>query len=447
MSNKSLQKLRYLEARQKYNRALKNIREDNLMLEYAQSGLFAAIGKAAAPIFKSLKLTAMDISNELRWLGEQFLFRNDPKKLKEKRDDYNRKRDKLLKEWEPIVKDNMDAIKNADPFLTLALSPGLFFTTKGVQAGVAAGKTAAEIVGAEDWESMRAKINKFQTGTEENPNAGVEMGIGAIHDQMREQNNLLMKLNDLFVGRADAGDATAGAATAGPAGDTPSGGGLSEQDGATAPKKQPEETINPKKWVENFFEMTGIGDQFLDAAAESLELKTELLNDSVDSMQNTTAVMKLIATKDLDGFRQTLSQIVSDSKISSENVQGFKEIIPEMEKQALELTKTEGFADSIAKDKNTSVDALTEQDLLKAAMDTVFSEAKSKFDEDYKESVKKFVTEIDENHELLKLDDQTENLIAQQKGELYSAEDFLKVYDSYKKLYKDFDSTRKKAGL
>ena len=101
------EQIRYLEAKRKYEKLLREKRE---LKEYAQSGLFAVIGDALGDIFKSLKLTAMDISNELRFLGEKFLYRNNPAKLKEAGDNYNRKRDKILKEWEPIVKKNMDAI-------------------------------------------------------------------------------------------------------------------------------------------------------------------------------------------------------------------------------------------------------------------------------------------------------------------------------------------------
>ena len=155
MNKRVEQQIRYLQNKQKYEKIL---RERKLLRE---GPLFDIIGDALGDIFKSLKLVAMDISNELRWLGEQFLYRNNPEDLAQARADYKRKHDKLLKEWEPIVESSMEAVKNADPFMTIALSPGTFLATKGITAGVAAGKTAAEIIAAEDWESIRAKMNKF----------------------------------------------------------------------------------------------------------------------------------------------------------------------------------------------------------------------------------------------------------------------------------------------
>ena len=283
MSKNIHEQIRYLESRRKYSEILRKQRKLQEVSDpyYASSGLFSAIGSAMGDIFKSLKLSAMDISNELRFLGEKFLYRNNPAKLKASGDGYNRKRDKILKEWEPIVKNSMDALKNADPFLTVALAPAAFLATKGIQTAITAGKTATEIIAAEDWESLRAKINKFQTGTAENPQAGVEMGIGAIHDQMAQQNNLLMQLNNLFMGR-ESGAVTAAKVAGGDLSETD----LYEQDDQESEKEAPkkDKITDPKEWLSSFFEMTGIDEQFTDAAAEALEQKTELMNEMLDSM-------------------------------------------------------------------------------------------------------------------------------------------------------------------
>ena len=419
------EQIRYLEAKRKYEKLLREKRE---LKEYAQSGLFAVIGDALGDIFKSLKLTAMDISNELRFLGEKFLYRNNPAKLKEAGDNYNRKRDKILKEWEPIVKKNMDAIKNADPFLTITLAPSTFLISKSLQAGVAAGKTAAEIIAAEDWESMRANINKFQTGTEENPNAGVEMGIGAIHDQMAQQNNLLMQLNNLFMGR-DRSDPGAARVARGDLEET----SLVEQE-----KKQDKKITDPEEWLETFFKMTGIDEQFTDAAADDLAAKTELMSEMIDSIAATTAIKKLVSTSSLEEFKTVISDIVSSKKVSSDAVSGFSKTVPQIEDQAKKIAQSEDFRNEVAESKNVAPEEIDPEELYKTALGAVFKKSKSSFDEEHTESIVKYTDVIEKNHELVNVDDQVMKLIEKRKGDLYSAEDYLKVYDQYSKAYKDF---------
>jgi hypothetical protein len=93
MSKNIHEHIRYLESKRKYESIL---RKKKILVEfddpyYADSGLFAAIGDAMGDITKSLKLAAMDISNELRWLGEQFLYRNDREALDNAREDFKKK--------------------------------------------------------------------------------------------------------------------------------------------------------------------------------------------------------------------------------------------------------------------------------------------------------------------------------------------------------------------
>jgi len=446
MSKNIYEQIRYLESRRKYREILRNKKNIQEVSDpyYADSGLFAAIGNAMGDIFKSLKLTAMDISNELRFLGEKFLYRNNPAKLKEAGDNYNRKRDKILKEWEPIVKNSMDALNNADPFLTVALAPQVFLATKGVQAGIKAGKTATEIIVAEDWESMRAKINKFQTGTEENPQAGVEMGIGAIHDQMAQQNNLLMQLNNLFMGRGPS-DVQAAKVAGGDLSETD----LYEQDEQEKKKEPPgdDKITNPEEWLSSFFEMTGIDEQFTDAAAEALEQKTELMSEMIDSITSSTAIMKLVGTRDLAAFKKTVADIVKSADMPPESVKGFGDMLPQIEQQAKKIAATDDFKKQVADAKQVAVESLSDEDFLDTAIQAVFKTSKAKFDENYTSDLKKFISVIEENHKLLALDNETMNLIRQRSSDLFSSEEFLKVYDTYMDAYKEFADLQKRARL
>ena len=421
MNKRVEQQIRYLQNKQKYEKIL---RERKLLRE---GPLFDIIGDALGDIFKSLKLVAMDISNELRWLGEQFLYRNNPEDLAQARADYKRKHDKLLKEWEPIVESSMEAVKNADPFMTIALSPGTFLATKGITAGVAAGKTAAEIIAAEDWESIRAKMNKFQMDTDDNPDAGGQLGMGAIYDQMREQNNLLLRLNDLFTTQqaAQPQPVTSGHVTT----------------GATLQEQDAEKITDPKKWLNTFFELTGIDEDFTDIANQLLDGKLQLMEEMLPTISSTIAVRKLVKTNELDEFKKIIEEIVSDAKIPAESLTKLKEVIPQIEEQAKTLAQSEKFATEIAAAENKSVADYDEKSLASRALKVVFEQAKMKFDEQYTADVEKFTKVIEDNHDELKTDKQTLALVGQ-RSDLPASKDFLEVYDQYDKAYKEFQDTK-----
>ena len=109
-------------------------------------------------VFRALRLAAMDISNSLRLtLGIIFTF--NPEKMKKKIEAFDDRRQKINAEWKPITDRAKEAFKNTDPILTMAvMGPANFLAMQGIGAGLAAGKTAAEIVTATNWDSL---INSF----------------------------------------------------------------------------------------------------------------------------------------------------------------------------------------------------------------------------------------------------------------------------------------------
>ena len=427
MKQKIEEQIRYLENKRKFENIL---HEQRLLKEYSDGDdFFDTIKKAFTDIFKSLKLVAMDISNELRWLGEQFLYRNDPAKLEKARGDYKRKHDKLLKEWEPIVKESMDAIKNADPFMTVALAPNLFLATKGIQAGVAAGKTAAEIIAAEDWESIRAHINKFQMGDDENPNAGSELGMGAIYDEMRKQNNILVRLNDLFVGaQQQQQQQQQPQQRAGGTNESD----LNEQDKAN-------KIMDPKKWLETFFDLTGVDDEFTAIAAELLAGKVDLMKDMIPTLQSSIAVTKLVKTRDPMAFSKIVQEIVSESKLDASELEGLKKIVPELEEQAIKVAADQKFREQVAKAMKKSVDEMRDDEFLEQAQAAVFQQAKSKFDEKYGKDLLSYQKIIKDTHSEIDTDDQTLALV-KKRSDIPQSKEFIDLYSQYAELYKEFNN-------
>ena len=416
------QKLNYLTNKRKFEKLLRERKQLN------EGPLFDIIGDALGDIFKSLKLVAMDISNELRWLGEQFLYRNDPAKLEEARGDYKRKHDKLLAEWQPIVEASMDAVKNADPFMTIALSPGTFLATKGITAGVAAGKTAAEIIAAEDWDSIGAKMNKFQMDTDDNPEAGSQLGMGAIYDKMRDQNSLLLRLNDLFA--AQAAGAQPGPQTSG---HRVRGVKLQEQD--------ENRITDPTEWLNTFFEMTGIDEDFSDIAQQLLQGKLDLIKEMIPTIASSTAVMKLVKTNDLEQFKTIIAEVIESAKIPADAVNKLREVIPQIEEQAATLAKSDNFRQEIAKAEKKTPEEYDEKALADRALKVVFEQAKSKFDEQYTADLEKYTKVIEDNHKEIDTDKQTLQLI-KKRSDLAASKDFLEVYEDYDKAYKEFQDMK-----
>jgi len=415
VSKKVAEKIRYLEAKTRYERIL---RENKALNEYATTGLFKVIGDALGDIFKSLKLSAMDISNELKFLGSQLLFLGNPARLKKSKDNYNRKRDKILSEWEPIVKKNMDALKNADALLTLSLAPSLYLATQGVRAGVAAGKTAAEIIAAEDWQSIRSKINKFGTSTPDNPNAGTELGIGAVYDQMKQQGNILAQLNDLFTSQSKKAKNESR---------------ILEQDDKS------EKIDDPEEWLATLFELTGINLEFSDTANEILENKIEMMSEMIPLINSANAVSRVVKSDNLEDFEKLISEISNQQEIPRDTLENLKKIVEEIENQAKQVATSEEFANELSSSLDVELDTLSQDDLLNAAKKAVFQQAKSNFDKNQQKPLKDATEEIEETKKDLQLDKETLNLIKTRK-DLPNASEFLKVYDSYMKAYKELDS-------
>jgi hypothetical protein len=450
MSKKIQEQIRYLEVKRKYESSLRKKRALSEVSDpyYADSGLFAAIGDALGDVFKSLKLAAMDISNELRWLGQQFLLRNDRAALEDAGEEFKKRQSKIYQEWEPIMKKNLDAINSTDPMLALALAPGAYMATKGVQAGIAAGKTAAEIVVAEPWSDIRKRISSFDWGDEETGDPAKaqkaqDLGMGAIYDQMRKQNNILFRLEDLFTRNQQAAPQQNETL-------------MREQDQEKSGEKEPEKEefegiqSSPEEFVKEFLSLTGIDEQFEDAATASLSGKTRLMSDAIPIIENIRALIRLIQTSDMRDFSKMVGQIVSERKIPESASQGYAKIIPEIEANAKKMADSPEFKEEIAKVRETSVDQISEKEIYDAALNESFRIAKSKFNTDQSKDIGDFIKTIEKNHEEIQIPDSSSDPVikhAEQRTDLPEAVEFVDVYNRYIESYKELQDAKAKIRL
>ena len=416
MSNATVKKLKFLEAKRKYSKFLRTNKKKQIN-EYAQYGLLAAISEPLKDIFTSLKLTAMDISNSLQLFLKTIWYVRDPEKLKEANEEYELKRSKILKDWGPVVERSMDALNNTDPFLTMMIAPQATMVSSTLRAGIAAGKNAAEIIAAEDWESIRSKINRVPDE---------EWGLGALmskqKDQAKETNTVLTNLYNLFHSQQAPPQAAQNESL------------LREQN-----EKEQTAITDPQEWLEIFFRETGIADELTDAGAEVLMEKTVLAKDAVEQLSQNIAVMKLIAANNFEEFTQTISEIMTDQNLSNESVNQFKEMIPMLEDQAKQIASNSSYAEELSSVLKKPVEEISNDELQTNAMNFVFMKAKEQFDEQNKKSMGPQIKILEEIHDAIYLDQETLLLVNQRKNDLFSAPDFLKVYSQYENLYKEFN--------
>lgn len=450
MSKKIQDQIRYLELKRRYDLILRENRSLSEVSDpyYADSGLFAAIGDALGDVFKSLKLAAMDISNELRWLGEQFLLRNDRAALEDAREEFKKRQSKIYQEWEPIMKKNLDAINSTDPMLALALAPGAYMATKGVQAGISAGKNAAEIIMAEPWSDIRKRISSFDWGDEETGDPGKaekarDLGMGAIYDQMRKQNNILFRLEDLFT------------RTQQPAQQQNEALMIEQNQEKTDEKKAGVEKFDgikssPEEFVKEFLSLTGIDEQFEDLAAASLSGKAKLMSDAIPIMESIKALIRLVQVSDMKGFSEMVANVVSERKIPQSAAQGYAKIIPEIEANAKKMADSPEFKEEVAKSKNIPVEQLPEKEAYDAALMESFKIAKQKFNTDQTKDMGDFIETIEKNHKEIQIPDSPNDPIikhAKQRSDLPEAVEFVDVYNSYIDSYKELQDAKAKIRL
>ena len=154
-----------------------------------------------------------------------------------------------------------------------------------------------------------------------------------------------------------------------------------------------------------------------------------------------------VATRDIAAFKKTISDIIKGAEISPDAAKGFGDMLPQIEQQAKKIADTDDFKQQMADAKKVPIESLSEEDLLDTATQAVFETSKTKFDENYKQDLKKFIAVIEENHKFLELDSETLGLIRQRSSDLFSSEEFLKVYDTYMDAYKEFVDLQKSARL
>ena len=150
--------------------------------------------------------------------------------------------------------------------------------------------------------------------------------------------------------------------------------------------------------------------------------------------------MKLVGTESFDDFQETIKQIVASGKVEQKSLGEYQKIVPAIQDQAAKVAKTDDFKKEYIKISKKKSEEITQEDLDRAALDSVFSMSKQNFDETNLETIKLFHREINEINKAVILDDETLKALEKKSSGIMGADEFLKVYTEYEKLYKEYSA-------
>ena len=124
-------------------------RRPDIILEYGEDyrgQLFKAFVEPFVDVAKSAKLFSQDVLNVLK-LGFDTLnpLNFTPASLRKARDKYKDRRDKIAREWEPLMKKASESMQNTDFALAaMVFAPNLFFGAQSVKAIAKAPRSVAD---------------------------------------------------------------------------------------------------------------------------------------------------------------------------------------------------------------------------------------------------------------------------------------------------------------
>lgn len=417
--------------------ARKELRQMKVLLS-EQAG--SKVKEAFLDIFRAVRLAAMDISNSLR-LAIGMIFTFDPEKITKKIEAFDARRQKINAEWAPIVQRAQEAFKNADPILTMAIiGPANFLALQGIGSSLAAGKTAAEVLTATNWNEL---VNSFTTTLDVNQSLQQFFQKYSKNEEQRQERELnrietggtagrgrgiLSSLSNIF---------SEGAET---------GGTLMTEQKSESKGPSPGQKFSEEEAIDIFVKATGMDKSFEKIRKENLQN----MKDTIDSIMETIAPMRssaqLFAANDLKTFVDAFKSAKAKNPKLNDNI--FNKFKDTLEKETDKLSKDPKFAEELKKSAGNQKGAatpLSPEQLKDVAGKKVFSVAKEQLDKQLADGLKNAVSAGEKAIESLKID---EDVLKKMKESPYSdAKDVAKVYEEllavYKEIKSDFESKAK----
>jgi hypothetical protein len=385
--------------------------------------------EAFMDVFRALRLAAMDISNALR-LTIGIIFSFDPEKVKQKIEAFDTRRQKINAEWAPIKQRAMEAFDNADPILTMALmGPANFIAMQGIGAGLVAGKTAAEILAAKNWnelinsftvtldtdQSLQQFFQKYSANEERRQEREIEIARGPLGVRT------LSRLSNVFSENYE-----------------PDGLRLDEQADTKAAQQFSEEQA-----IDIFVKATGMDKSFEKIRKENLKN----LSDTIVSIMADIAPMRdsamLFAANNLESLRKAFE--AAKSKNPKINIADFNKFENTINKETEKLSKDPNFAKELVKQADSEVAELTPEQIAAAAKEKVFRVSKEQLDKQLATGLKNAVSACEVAIKNMGIDNKV--LKAMKDSQYSDAKEVAKVYEemlsTYKEIKDDFENKAK----
>jgi len=133
----------------------------NRKLLAEESALYNIFLEPFVDVAKSVKLAGQDILNTMKLVFDTMITLS-PRKLREAREKYKSRRDKIDREWEPLMKKASESISSDVKLAALVFAPQAVFAVQAARLGAAAPTTVVDYLEESGWEIPL--LNVFSSG-------------------------------------------------------------------------------------------------------------------------------------------------------------------------------------------------------------------------------------------------------------------------------------------
>jgi len=382
-------------------------------------------------VFTALKLAAMDISNVIR-LAVGLFFTFDPRKIQEKINEFDSRRQKINAKWQPLMERADQAFQSADPILMMAvMGPANFIGLQGIGAGLEAGKSAAEILTATDWEELR---NSFSTPL--NMNQGIQQFFQNYSRMQASAQSAAVK--NISGQPAKGRGIMAGLSRVFSEGHETKGVTLNEQ---AIKQKIPQQNFTQAQAIDIFVKATGMDKSFEEIRTQNIENLKDTINSVQEQIEPMRSSAKLFAANDVPSFEKAFQSAKSiNPKLDDSILTKFKKTVSD---ETEKLSSNPQFIEQTKKSAGGA--AMTPEQIKLAAQKQVFHAAKKELDKGLYDNLKKVVSVTDQAIKKLSIDNKV--LDSLKKSPYDDAKQLAKIYENllnvYKEIKNDFDTKAK----
>lgn len=381
-------------------------------------------------VLNALRLAAMDVSNSLR-LVVGVIFTFDPEKINKKINEFDARRQKINHEWQPIVERAKASFDNADPILTMAImGPSNFLAMQGIGAGLVAGKTAAEILTATNWnelvnsftvqldldQSLQQFFQKYSANEEKREKARER----EIDFDMPKGKRIQSILSQIFSETV-----------------TYDNKNLQEQ----SEKQSVSAKFSEAEAAEIFANVTGFGELLEKTRIESMKNLKETIDSLLSEIEPMRFAASLFSASDIKQMGEAFQKVKNaNPKVDAGSYQKF---IDSVKKESQKLQTNQKFIDNLkTKMKKQN---MSSEEIRVSAEKASFTIAKKEFDKSLAKSLNNVVSSTEKAINDLRLDDAV--IIEMKKSQYQDVKEVLNLYvkllSVYKEIKDDFETKAK----